>query len=133
MVSENADSASASPDKLPTALTCWRGLFPGLTVRSQSLADAAAPELRATLFGRDGSRAGPPVGQSDIRREGLPRLVLRRVRRSRPEAAWRGKTRDLRLPGLYPLLWATSQERNLHRMADHREEANGREAQSHQG
>ncbi len=33
----------------------------------------------------------------------------------------------------YPLLWATPQERNLHRMADHCEEANGREAQSHQG
>src|SRR5229473_580476 len=92
MVSENADSASASPDKLPTAPTCWRGLSPGLRVQSQSPADAAAPELRATLFGRDGSRAGPPVGQSDIRREGLPRLVLPRVRRSQSrllELRWR--------------------------------------------
>jgi hypothetical protein len=44
-----------------------------------------------------------------------------------------GKTRDLHLPGLYPLLWATPQERNLHRMADHCEEANGCETQSHQG
>ena len=49
------------------------------------------------------------------------------------KAAGRGKTRDLHLPGLYPLLWATPQERNLHRMADHGEEANGCEAQSHQG
>src|SRR5713101_2365246 len=92
MVSENADSASASPDKLPTAPTCWRGLFPGLPARSQSLAGAAAPELRATLFGRDGSRAGPPVDQSDIRREGLPRLALPRVRRSQSqflELHWR--------------------------------------------
>jgi hypothetical protein len=32
------------------------------------------------------------------------------------------ETRDLHLPGLYPLLWATPQERNLHRMADHCEE-----------
>lgn len=43
----------------------------------------------------------------------------------------RGKNRDLHLSGLYPLLWATPQERNLHRMADHCEEANGREAQSY--
>ena len=44
---------------------------------------------------------------------------VRAVRRSRPESAGRGKTRDLHLPGFYPLLWATPQERNLHRMADH--------------
>src|SRR5258708_33453786 len=44
---------------------------------------------------------------------------VRAVRRSGPEAAGRGKTRDLHLPGLYPLLWATPQERNLHRMADY--------------
>jgi len=44
-----------------------------------------------------------------------------------------GKTRDLHLPGLHPLLRATPQERNLHRMADHCEEANGCETQSHQG
>src|SRR5437667_3893403 len=42
---------------------------------------------------------------------------------SRPESAGRGKTRDLHVPGLHPLLWATSQERNFHRMADHCEEA----------
>src|SRR5216683_4290085 len=58
---------------------------------------------------------------------------VRAVRRSRPEAAGRGKTRDLHLPGLHPLLWAAPQERNLHRMADHCEEANGCETQSHQG
>jgi hypothetical protein len=52
---------------------------------------------------------------------------------SGPEAAGRGKTRDLYLPGLYPLLWATPQERNLHRMADYCEKANGCETQSHQG
>ena len=52
---------------------------------------------------------------------------------SRPEAAGRGKTRDLHVPGLHPLLWATSQERNFHRMADHCEEADGGETQSHQG
>ena len=33
----------------------------------------------------------------------------------------------------FTLLWATPQERNLHRRADHCEEANGYEAQSHQG
>src|SRR6266478_5415371 len=32
-----------------------------------------------------------------------------------------------------PLLWATPQERNLHRMADYCEKANGCETQSHQG
>ena len=58
---------------------------------------------------------------------------VRAVRRSGPESAGRGKTRDLHLPGFYPLLWPTPQERNLHRMADYCEEANGREAQSHQG
>jgi hypothetical protein len=49
------------------------------------------------------------------------------------KAAGRGKTRDLHVPGLHPLLWAAPQERNLHRMADYCEEANGFEAQSHQG
>src|SRR6267143_886359 len=58
---------------------------------------------------------------------------VRPVRRSKPEAAGRGKTRDLRLPGPYPLLWTTPQERNLHRMSDHCEEAHGCETQSHQG
>src|SRR5258707_10704801 len=58
---------------------------------------------------------------------------VREVRRSGPEAAGRGKTRDLHLPGLYPLLWAMPQERNLHRMADYCEKANGCETQSHQG
>src|SRR5665213_2506751 len=37
------------------------------------------------------------------------------------------------LPGVHPLLWAAPQEGNLHRMADHCEEANGCQAQSHQG
>src|SRR5258705_10073602 len=58
---------------------------------------------------------------------------VRAVRRSRPEAAWREKTRDLHVPGLHPLLWATPQERNLHRRSDHCEKANGCEAQGHQG
>jgi hypothetical protein len=53
---------------------------------------------------------------------------VRAVRRSRPETAGRGETRDLHVPGLHPLLWATPQERNLHRMADHCEKANGCEA-----
>jgi hypothetical protein len=45
----------------------------------------------------------------------------------------RGENLSLHVPGLYPLLWATPQDRNLHRLADHGEEANGCEAQSHQG
>jgi RNA-directed DNA polymerase len=55
------------------------------------------------------------------------------LKRSKPEAAGRGKARDLHIPGLHPLLWAAPQERNLHRRADYCESANGREAQSHQG
>src|SRR5712671_3932718 len=58
---------------------------------------------------------------------------VRAVRRSRPEAAWREETGDLHVPGLHPLLWATPQERNLHRRSDHCEKANGCEAQGHQG
>ena len=58
---------------------------------------------------------------------------VRAVRRPRPEAAWRGKTRDLHFPGLHPLLWATQEKRSLHRMADHGKEADGCEAPSHQG
>ena len=49
------------------------------------------------------------------------------------KAAWRGKTRDLHVPGVHPLLWAAHQRRSLHRLADHGEEADGREAESHQG
>ncbi len=44
------------------------------------------------------------------------------------EAAGRGKARDLHVPGLHPLLWAAPHERNLHRMADYCEKANGFEA-----
>src|SRR3989442_13881906 len=39
-------------------------------------------------------------------------------------------TRDLHILGLHPLLWAAHQ-RSFHRLADHGEEADGREAQSH--
>jgi hypothetical protein len=58
---------------------------------------------------------------------------VRAVRRSKPEAAWRGKTRDLHILGFHPLLWAAQQRQSFHRLADYGEEANGREAQSHQG
>ena len=44
-------------------------------------------------------RSGITCGQDTTDR-------VRAVRRSRPEAAWRGKTRDLHVPGFHPLLWA---------------------------
>src|SRR5712691_2863852 len=50
--------------------------------------------------------------------------------RSRPEAARRGKTRDLHILGFHPLLWAAHQW-SFHRLADHGEEADGREAESY--
>src|SRR5260370_42301713 len=56
---------------------------------------------------------------------------VRAVRRSRPESAGRGKTRDLHFPGLYPLLWATPQERNLHPIARHHAETTGCENTKH--
>ena len=49
------------------------------------------------------------------------------------EAARQGKTGDLQLLGLHPLLWAAAQDQNLHRMADHCEKADGCEAQRYQG
>jgi RNA-directed DNA polymerase len=44
-----------------------------------------------------------------------------------------GKPETLQLLGVHPLLWATPQDRDLHRLADHCEEAHGCEAESHQG
>src|SRR5258708_3677284 len=47
---------------------------------------------------------------------------------------WRrtGQTRDLHFLGLHPLLWAAHQ-RSFHRLANYDEEADGREAESHEG
>jgi hypothetical protein len=50
-----------------------------------------------------------------------------------PETTWGRETGDLQLLGLHPFLWATPQDRDLHRLADHCEEAYGCEAQNHQG
>src|ERR1700746_2821129 len=47
-------------------------------------------------------RSGIECGQDTTDR-------IRALCRSRPEAAWRGKTRDLHILGLYPLLWAAHQ------------------------
>jgi group II intron reverse transcriptase/maturase len=58
---------------------------------------------------------------------------VRAVCRPCPEAAWTGKTGDLHLFGSHPLLWAAPQQWSLHRLADHGAEANGGQAQSHQG
>ncbi len=44
-----------------------------------------------------------------------------------------GKPETFNVLGLHPLLWATPQDRDLHRLADHCEEAHGCEAQSPQG
>ena len=58
---------------------------------------------------------------------------VRAVRRSKPEAAWRGKTGDLHVSGFHALLWAAHEQQSIHRLADYGEEADGREAESHQG
>ena len=55
---------------------------------------------------------------------------VRAVRRSKPKAAWRGKAGDLQLSRFHPFLWA-AHHRNIHRLADHGSEADGREAESH--
>ena len=44
-----------------------------------------------------------------------------------------GKPETFTFLGFTHLLWAAHQQRSLHRLADHGEEADGREAQSHQG
>ena len=51
----------------------------------------------------------------------------------KPKAAWRGKTGDLHVSGFHPLLWADTHARSFHRLADHGEEADGCEVESHQG
>ena len=50
------------------------------------------------------------------------------VRRSRPEAARRGKARDLHVPGLHALLWEAPEQWDLHRLAGNGEEADGGKA-----
>ena len=51
-----------------------------------------------------------------------------------PEAAWRGKTGNLHLPGLHPLTVGQRHKKGTFTVwRDHCEEANGREAQGYQG
>ncbi len=42
---------------------------------------------------------------------------------------WQGKTADLHVPWIHPLLWATH-HRTIHRLADHSEQADGRDVVS---
>src|SRR5208337_833642 len=71
-------------------------------------------------------RLGTPSGEDPADR-------VRALCCQRSAAAWRGKTRDVHLLGLHPLLWAAPQDRYLHRLAYYGEAADGCEAQGHQG
>ena len=52
------------------------------------------------------------------------------VRRSEPEATWKGKAGDLYVLGLHALLRDAQEQRHIHRLAQDGEEANGGEAAS---
>src|SRR5262245_55970943 len=54
------------------------------------------------------------------------------VRCTNSATAWRRETGDLHVSGFHPFLWPTY-DRTIHCLADYGEEADGREAQSHQG
>src|SRR6516164_9767490 len=69
----------------------------------------------------------------ELHPEKTPADRVRALCCQRSAAAWRGKTRDVHLLGLHPLLWAAPQDRYLHRLAYYGEEADGCEAQGHQG
>ena len=71
-------------------------------------------------------RLGITCGQDTIDR-------VRAVRRSKPKAAWRGKTGDLYVSGFHPLLWEDHSRRSFHRLADYGQEADGCEVESPQG
>src|SRR6266550_4854763 len=58
---------------------------------------------------------------------------MRFAARDRKQRGERKETRCFHVLGFDPLLWAAQQQRSFHRLADYGEEANGREAESHQG
>jgi RNA-directed DNA polymerase len=96
-----------------------------LVVGFQNRADAERflAEFRERLV-RFGLELHPDKTRSDR---------VRAVRRPGAKAAWRGKTRDLHVPGVHAFLWTPHEQRILQRLAHYGEEADGSEAQCPEG